>query len=198
MGRVAGGRVFPVKSASGLESKIRLMLQNPRKILAPHIKPGSNVLDVGCGPGVFSIELAKLVGQSGHVVAADLQTGMLQIVEKKVRGTALENVIETFKCESERIGLDRKVDFILVFYMLHEVPNQTSFLEEARELLNDDGRIFIVEPRMHVSGNDFKKILESMAGLGFEVLERPKIFFSRSLLAKKSLKPGNISPDYQP
>ena len=70
-------RVCPVTLAGGLDNTIRKWLQNPRKILGPYIKEGMIVLDVGCGPGFFSIELAQMVGNSGRVVAADLQEGML-------------------------------------------------------------------------------------------------------------------------
>jgi ubiquinone/menaquinone biosynthesis C-methylase UbiE len=71
-------RVCPVSLAGGLDNKIRRWLQNPRKILAPYIQEGMTVLDIGCGPGFFSIEMAQLVGKSGKVFAADLQEGMLQ------------------------------------------------------------------------------------------------------------------------
>jgi 2-polyprenyl-3-methyl-5-hydroxy-6-metoxy-1,4-benzoquinol methylase len=60
-----GNRVCPVELAGSLDSKIRKWFQNPKKILAPFIKEGMNVLDVGCGPGFFSVELAKMVGKNG-------------------------------------------------------------------------------------------------------------------------------------
>ena len=41
-------------------------------------------LDVGCGPGFFTLDMARLVGESGQVIAADLQEGMLQIVRDKI------------------------------------------------------------------------------------------------------------------
>ena len=58
-------RVCPVELAGSLDNKIRKWFQNPNKILAPFIKEGMNVLDVGCGPGFFSVELAKMVGKNG-------------------------------------------------------------------------------------------------------------------------------------
>ena len=83
-------RVCPVERAGSLDNRIRRWLQNPRKILEPYIKEGMTVLDVGCGPGFFSIEIAQLVGKSGRVIAADLQEGMLQKLRDKIRGTELE------------------------------------------------------------------------------------------------------------
>jgi ubiquinone/menaquinone biosynthesis C-methylase UbiE len=68
-------------------------LQNPRKILGPYIKEGMTVLDVGCGPGFFSIELAQMVGKSGRVIASDLQEGMLRKLREKIQGTEFEERI---------------------------------------------------------------------------------------------------------
>jgi len=61
------------------------------------------VLDVGCGPGFYSVEMADMVGKSGNVIAADLQQGMLEKVEEKIKGTYIENRIKLHKCEKDRI-----------------------------------------------------------------------------------------------
>ena len=139
-------------------------------------------LDIGCGPGVFSVEMAKMVGTSGCVVAADLQEGMLQILKTKIHGTPFEKTIELHKCEEERIGVSGKFDFILTFYMVHEVPDKTAFFEEVKSLLKDNGRFLIVEPNFHVSKKKFNKMMETLVSLGFQTVEMPKIFFSRSVL----------------
>ena len=71
-------RVCPVERAGSLDNRFRRWLQDPRKILSPHIKEGMTVLDLGCGPGYFTIDIAQMVGKSGRVIAADLQEGMLK------------------------------------------------------------------------------------------------------------------------
>ena len=73
-------RVCPVALSGSLDNRIRRWLQNPEKILRPYITEGMAVLDVGCGPGFFSLEMARMVGKSGRVIAADMQEGMLQKV----------------------------------------------------------------------------------------------------------------------
>jgi ubiquinone/menaquinone biosynthesis C-methylase UbiE len=177
-------RVCPVELADGLDSRIRKFLQNPRKILNPYIKNGMTVFDIGCGPGVFSIEMAKMVGVSGHVIAADLQEGMLRKLEEKIAGTTMEKIIELHKCESDKIGVLSKADLILAFYMIHEVPDKVNFFKEVKQLLKPDGKLLIVEPKMHVSKREFDEMLTSLIDMGFDVVERPKIFFSRSVLLK--------------
>jgi ubiquinone/menaquinone biosynthesis C-methylase UbiE len=70
-------RVCPVEKAGMLDNSVRRLLQNPKKILEPYIYNGMTILDLGCGPGFFSIEIAKLLTDSGKVIAADLQEEML-------------------------------------------------------------------------------------------------------------------------
>jgi len=48
-------------------------------------------LDLGCGPGFFSVEMAEMVGASGKVIAVDMQEGMLRKLESKIQGTEIEN-----------------------------------------------------------------------------------------------------------
>ena len=53
-------RVCPVEIAGGLDNRVRRWIQNPRKILSPYIKVGMKVMDIGCGPGFFSNEMAEM------------------------------------------------------------------------------------------------------------------------------------------
>ena len=80
-------RVCPVERAGGLDNKFRRLLQNPRKILGTYAKEGMTALDLGCVPGFFSVEMARMVGESGRVVSTDLQEGMLQKLKDKIQGT---------------------------------------------------------------------------------------------------------------
>lgn len=56
-----------------LASPIRRLLHNPRKILAPYVRDGMTVLEPGPGMGFFTLELARMVGPTGRVVALDMQ-----------------------------------------------------------------------------------------------------------------------------
>jgi ubiquinone/menaquinone biosynthesis C-methylase UbiE len=175
-------RVCPVELAGGLDNRYRRLFQNPYKILRPYIKEGMTVLDFGCGPGFFSVEIARLLNDSGEVIAADLQEGMLDIVKQKVKGTELEKRIRLHKCQDESIGLTSKVDFVLMFYVVHEVTDQEKLFRELKSMLNPGGEIFIIEPKMHVTGGAFKAMTIRLEGLGFKVTARPKVFFSRGIV----------------
>ena len=55
----------------------------PREIVAPYVKPGMTVMDVGCGMGFCSIAMARVVGDSGQVIAVDLQQRMLDVLRQR-------------------------------------------------------------------------------------------------------------------
>ncbi|MCL0065493.1 class I SAM-dependent methyltransferase [Dehalococcoidia bacterium] len=178
-------RVCPVEIAGILDNPIRRWVQTPQKILNPYIKGGITVLDIGCGPGFFSIEIAQMVGKSGRVIAADLQEGMLQKLRDKIQGTEAEKRITLHRCEKNKIGVSENVDFVLAFYVIHEVPNQKEFLSEIQSILKPSGQLFIVEPRLfHVSKKAFEETIRKAKEIGFQPIEKPRVFLSWTALLK--------------
>ena len=177
--------VCPVERAGSLDYGIRRWLQNPQKILGPYIEDGMTVLDVGCGPGFFSIDMAQMVSKSGRVIAADLQQGMLQKVRDKIKGTELEERITLHKCEEDKIGVLEPVDFVLLFYMVHEVPNKEEFFKEIGTILNPNGHVLIVEPPFHVSKSAFEQMVKKVRDIGFTDVEGPNVLFSKTVILKK-------------
>jgi ubiquinone/menaquinone biosynthesis C-methylase UbiE len=178
-------RVCPVELASSLDNKIRRWLQDPYQIVAPYVKEGMKVLDVGCGPGFFSIEMATLVGAGGKVISADLQEGMLQQLGNKMKGTVLEERIKLVKCDKDKINVSDKVDFILAFYMVHEVPDKDSFFTQLRAILDEQGQFLLVEPKLfHVSRNAFELTIKVAERSEFKIYPGPKLHFSWSAVLK--------------
>lgn len=178
-------RVCPVERAGGLDNRFRRWIQNPQKIAGPFIKEGMVVLDIGCGPGFFSIDMAKMVGSSGRVVAADLQEGMLQKIREKIQGTELEKRIILHKCEEGRIGVTEKVDFVLLVYMVHEVPNKQALFSEIGTILQPNGRVLIIEPPFHVSKKAFEETVKIARDAGLTAVEGPKLLLNKTAILKK-------------
>ena len=174
--------VCPFGLARILDNRIRRWLQDPREILAPYIEEGMTVLDLGCGPGFFSIEMAGMVGKSGRVIAVDLQEGMLNKLKDKIRGTEFEERIILHKCEKDRIGVSLKVDFALAFYMVHEVPDKQLLFDEMASIIRPAGKVLIVEPVLHVSKKSFDETVRKAQNAGFVPVERPKMFFNQTVI----------------
>jgi ubiquinone/menaquinone biosynthesis C-methylase UbiE len=164
---------------------MRRWLQNPKRILKPYIKKGMTVLDLGCGPGFFSVTLAQLVSESGRVIAVDLQEGMLKKLKEKIKGTELENRITLHKCEKDKISFSGKVDFVLAFYVVHEITEQDKLFTELITILKQNGQLLIVEPPFHVSKKAFEETIKKVKAAGFTEVERPKVMFNKAVVFKK-------------
>lgn len=174
--------VCPAEFAGTLDNPFRRLAHNPQKILKPYITRGMTVIDLGCGPGYFTIGLATLVGEEGRVIAADLQQGMLDKVIRKIRGTELATRILIHKCQEDKIGVLEKADFVFAFWMVHEVSDHQSMFEELKSILKPEGKICLVEPKIHVTEKSFSKMIAFAESAGFEIIERPKICLSRAML----------------
>jgi len=82
-------RVCPWWLGYLLVSPVRRLVQDPRKVLAPYVREGMTVLEPGPGMGFFTLELARLVGPSGRVVALDIQPRMLAGLSRRIARAGL-------------------------------------------------------------------------------------------------------------
>ena len=178
-------RVCPVENAGALDNALRRLLQNPTKILRPYVREGMTAMDVGCGPGFFTIPMAQLVGPAGRVMAVDLQEGMLAKIRRKIAGTPLEPRVVLHRCETDRIGVQEAVDFALLFYMVHELPDPDRFFRELAGIVRPGGRVLVVEPPFHVSPSAFAVSVGRAESAGFTRTGGPSVFLSKTAILEK-------------
>jgi len=157
-----------------LVTPLRRLKEDPRKILTPYVRPGMVVLEPGPAMGFFTIELARLVGPDGRVVAVDLQERMLAALRRRAQKAGLADRIETRRCRPDDLGigdLSGQVDFVLLFHMVHEVSDQEGFLRAVHAALKPGGSVLFVEPRGHVSNEAFQATVARATALGFQLAE---------------------------
>lgn len=164
------------------DNPIRRLFHDPKAILGDYVAPGQTVVDIGCGLGYFSLALARLVGPGGRVIAVDIQSQMVDRARRRACRQGLADRIDFRQCEQDRLGVDSPADFVLAFWMLHEVTDPKSLLEEVKSILRPHGRFLIVEPIGHVSSGRFEETVQLALSVGYEVSERPEIRFSRSVI----------------
>ena len=178
----AQGHVCPWWLIPTFDNPLRRLVQNPDRLLSGLVSPGQAAADLGCGMGYFSVPLARLVGPAGRVFAVDLQSEMLSGVRKRAQRAGLEARIQLHQATPHSLGLATPVDFVLAFWMLHEVPDQERFLAEVRSFLKPGGRFLFVEPRGHVPGADFDRSVSRAHTAGFQHAEPYSVALSRAVL----------------
>lgn len=181
-----GNHVCPWWLAYSFDNPIRKLFHRPEKILAPYILAGSTAMDVGCGMGVFSIGLAHLVGEGGRIFAVDLQQKMLDITMKRAGRAGIADKISPHLCQPNDLNINAKVDFILTFWMAHEVPDQKQFFSQLHLNANPAAKLLVAEPKMHVSSRTFQKTVKTAESAGFVFQEQPRIRFSHAALLTQS------------
>jgi len=175
--------VCPWWLAYSFDNPLRRLLHDPERLLGPLVARGATVIDVGCGMGFFSLGLARLVGEEGQVIAADLQPEMLAKTEARARRAGLAGRIRLHRCAPTELGLaERQADFILAFWMAHEVPDAAHFFRQLRALLLPGGRVLVAEPRLHVTERRVRELLSAARAAGLRPCGAPPVAASRSVL----------------
>jgi len=177
--------VCPPSMVKWFDNFLRPWVHKPHKLFGPHVRKGMTVLDVGCGAGWATIGLARLVGQEGRVIAADLQPAMLNMTRNRAAKLGLSRRIVRHRTDRDRIGTEYRIDFANAFWMVHETPDQQAFLQEIFDLLEPGGKLFIAEPKGHVSKNDFEATIILAQETGYQIATRPKVMFSRAVVLNK-------------
>lgn len=138
--------------------------------------------------GFFTIPLARLVGASGRVVAVDLQPKMIASLKRRGAKANLLGRIEARMTTADTLGIEDlagKVDFVLAFAMVHELPDAQHFFAEVGRASKPGAHLLLAEPRGHVSEAKFEAELGAAAAAQFEVRARPVIRRSHCALLVK-------------
>jgi len=174
-----------------LTNPLRKLLQDPAGLAARYVHEGMVVLEPGCGMGFFTLELARRAGTSGTVVAVDLQPRMLAGLRRRAKSAGLLDHLDIRVAGKDRLGvsdLAGRVDFVLAFYVVHELANPAGFFTEVRDALRSEGTLLIVEPRVHGGGDEGIQISVDLADRsGLVLLDRPALQRNQTaLLGKRS------------
>lgn len=149
----------PDEAAESLRGPVALC----RLFLQERVNPGDRVIDATCGNGNDTIFLAGLVGNSGKVLAFDIDGDALEIARAKIREASLESVVDLLQAGHERLGEFVKEPVRAVVFNLGYLPGGSrdsvtvpattlAALEQARNLLSSGGVIVLSVYTGHPGG----------------------------------------------
>ena len=146
------GRVFaPVMGVGGagwLERPEREDEEAPSKALdALELKPGMVVADIGAGSGYYSTRIAKRVGPSGRVYATDIQQGMIDILDRRIKSEGLTNITTVLGGMDDPKLPPASIDLAIMVDVYHELQQPQVFLQRLKETFKPNGRLVLLEFR---------------------------------------------------
>ncbi len=135
------GAAWLLRTSREREEACSRMLQELR------LRPGMTVCDLGCGNGFYSLQMADLVGEQGHVYAVDIQPQMLVMLRKRCEQQGVTNISPVLGSVHDPRLPPASVDLILLVDVYHEFSHPVLMLRAMRRALKQDGRIALLEYR---------------------------------------------------
>ncbi|HPG29290.1 MAG TPA: class I SAM-dependent methyltransferase [bacterium] len=181
-------KVCPFWMGYLLLNPFRYIGQNPKKILKPFVKENFKVLEIGCGMGFFSIEIARLIGENGKLYCVDIQDKMLEALKKRAEKKELSSRIELIRCSENSLMIDKlknEIDFVLAFAVVHEIPDKENFFNQISAAAKTGAKLLIAEPKKVISKIEFNEEIESAEKSGFKIETDLNINGTESVLLSK-------------
>lgn len=125
---------------------------NPQRHLGNiPLKEGMVVVDYGCGPGRYTLPIAKLVGPKGKVFAVDIQPLAIKTVKEKAVKQGLTN-IEAIMVNSYNTAIQSSsIDMVLLIDTLHLIRDCDALFREIHRLLKQDGILYMDSGHLKMS-----------------------------------------------
>jgi len=156
-----------------LTNPVRRLLDNPETLLEGFVQPGHVVLELGPANGFYSVPIARALGESGKLVAIDIEPRLLNMLAKRLKQRGLAHCLVqrlSENVELELADLAGTVDRIVAANVVHELPKPRETLLALAATLKDDGQFLLVEPPGHVSREQFATELRWLQEAGLRPL----------------------------
>jgi ubiquinone/menaquinone biosynthesis C-methylase UbiE len=130
------------------------------------------VLEIGPAMGYFSIPMAKMAAPDGKVICVDIQKRMLDKLQKHAQRKGVGEMIDTIQSSPlcMHVGhLYQQIDFCLLAYVVHEIPDQEQFFREIAYVMKPGAKVLFCEPSWHVKTYDWERSIEWAIQAGFKI-----------------------------
>jgi SAM-dependent methyltransferase len=140
-------RPMPHQLAAWLDHPLRQRYRNPGATLGLYgLMAGMSVLELGCGTGTFTAEMARMVGREGSVHVVELQKPMLEKAKQRVTGAGLAERVQFHHGGAYSLPLrDDSIDVAILIAVLGQIPLKAVALREVRRVLKPEGRLIVSE-----------------------------------------------------
>lgn len=110
------------------------------------VRPGNKVLDLAGGTGDLTKKFSKIVGPSGKVVLADINSSMLEVGRERLTNQGYVGNIEYVQANAQYLPFeDNTFDVITIAFGLRNVTDKDEALRSMLRVLKPGGRLLVLE-----------------------------------------------------
>ena len=165
------------------------------------IEPGMTVADIGAGNGYYTVRLAPRVGESGRVLAQDIDPEAIQRLGRRVERQRLDNVSIRLGEPSDPRLPDNSFDRIFMVHMYHEIQQPYEFLWNMWPALREGGQVIVVDVDRPTDQHGIDPLLLSceFRRVGYELVafkDAPELsgYYAQFKAAANRPEPEEITP----
>ena len=174
-----------------IENPLARATRSERVVQQLALRPGTRVMDIGCGPGRVTIPLARAAGSEGEVIALDVQSEMLAKVAEKAKRERVTNV-RLVQSEVRRETIqDGFIDGAVMVMVLGEIPEEACVFSVVFSALKPGGRLVVAESVFDPHFVRRRSVREKAEAAGFAERGSAGNIFGYSLLFEK---PERVQP----
>lgn len=145
-------------------------LKDPfKRLAAAGVKRGQQVLEVGCGPGYFTLAAAEMVGPQGRVYAVDVTPRAICRVQAKAKAAGVKNIRPLLTNASDTGLAIQSVDLAFMFGLPRIAGGWKALIREIQRVLKPGGILAVQKSR----GAE-KTLIDDLQRRGFVFLKKEK------------------------
>jgi ubiquinone/menaquinone biosynthesis C-methylase UbiE len=136
------------------------------------LRTGMHVADVGAGNGRWSEALARLVGESGHVYANEIDEGDLERIRERIEESDLRNMTAVEGRIDDTMLPEACCDAMLLRHVYHDITHREEMRASIIRSLRPGGRLLVIEVDTDDHGIPEDELISDMTSDGFHVVSR--------------------------
>jgi ubiquinone/menaquinone biosynthesis C-methylase UbiE len=150
------------------------------------IRSGETVLELGCGPGVFSFKAQKRLGANGRLISVDIQEEMVRKLKKTITEKKAAQIHPTAANAYHLPFKDNSIDRTFLVECYPEIPDKDKALQELFRVLKADGTLSITEEFLDPAYPLARSVVKNVGKHGFRLNERFGSFLLYTLNFKRT------------
>ena len=179
---------FPMPEflANAIDNPLRRRIQPPREMPRRHaIRPGMTVLEVGPGNGRYTVETARAVGDTGKVIAVDIEPKMIERVIRRAQAEGTTNLEAKMANVYDLPFPDGTFDAICMIAVISEIPHPHLALSEFHRVLKQAGTLAFSELLTDPDYPLAQTLIRKARAAKFRLKKRLGNFFAYTLVFEK-------------